>query len=614
VRQQGSKVVVRGTNGNDSFEFTPGTTTHTVVLNGETRQLEAANVDAVFFDGGLGKDTARVVGTAGKDVATLSPTFGTVKGGNYDLRLSAIEQIQVDGVSGSDDQATLLDSFSDDTLTTAQKSATLSGYYFSNQATNFATVVAQSQSGGYDVVNEQPHDFVLIKQGNWISQSSSTSMTPQYLEAAITAGTPGQSVSALATAVSRSAGVADPADTADRRSPQSSETSGLSGGSVGRPATARGSGNSAVASIEAVPLAEAELKPIVAEAIGRWDVAGFVPEMVGSLPSVEFAVTDLPGTYLGAASGTKVEIDEDAAGHGWFVDATPDRDEEFAPVAGSPELYALAAEATGRMDLLTVVEHELGHVAGLADRPSGTGEMMSGQLAAGVRRVSAVSAEAEPLSVVSSPRAPNAGRAAVPPAKNRSPSDTPAQHVVLPLQAEVSRPGVAQTASAGATAKRSVVGTSALAVQPHAGDQNVIRVLQTDTPLPANAEFRVTFHPKSTDRWRGTNALIVFDYRSPTDFKYAGAFVSINRWAIGHVTERGYIIDRIVPAAFQPGTDYRLALRIEGATVSLAADGIVKLSHTFPETLQEDRLGVLSWNDTSQFDDLSVGEVTAQSP
>ena len=33
-------------------------------------------------------------------------------------------------------------------------------------------------------------------------------------------------------------------------------------------------------------------------------------------------------------------------------------------------------------------------------------------------------------------------------------------------------------------------------------------------------------------RW--SNAFIVFDYQSPTDFKFAGAFVGVDRWAIGH--------------------------------------------------------------------------------
>ncbi|MCY2987312.1 MAG: hypothetical protein NTY19_05530 [Planctomycetota bacterium] len=570
----GREVTVYGTNGNDNFEFVAGADKHTVKVNGEIHEFDPSKVDKIIFDGRLGKDTARVVGTAGKDVATLSPTFGTVKGSNYDLRLAAFEQIQVDGVSGSDDQATLLDSFSDDTLTAGQKTTTLSGYYFSNRVTNFATVVAKSQSGGHDVVNEQPHDFVLTTQGNFVPQTISPSTTSQFLEATSAPGIVGQSASSLTTTVLQS------------------------------PVKASG----APSTISVPQLAETDLKPIVAEAIARWDNAGLAPGVVNSLHNVEFTVADLSGSKLGIATGAKVQLDQDAAGYGWFVDPTPSRDEEFAPANGSQELQAVTPTAKGRMDLLTVVEHELGHVAGLKDLPTdsvdtGTdavrpdpspsqlldqataGDVMTGKLAVGIRRVAAAPAEAEPHSA------------------------TPARQAALPLQAEAFQSDVAPAALEGATTKWSIVGTSTFAVQVHAGDQNVIRVLQTDAPLPANTEFRVTFNPRSTEQWSGANALMVFDYKSPTDFKYAGAFVSINRWAIGRMTERGYTIDKTVPGEFQSGSDYHLALRIEGETVSLTADGIAKLSHTFPEPLPKGRLGLLSWNNTSRFNDLAVVEI-----
>jgi hypothetical protein len=73
-------------------------------------------------------------------------------------------------------------------------------------------------------------------------------------------------------------------------------------------------------------------------------------------------------------------VDVDAAGNGWFVDRTPGDDREFADGAGV--LVARAGAATGRMDLLSVLEHELGHAAGLEhtdDRRDGA------RLAAGTR-------------------------------------------------------------------------------------------------------------------------------------------------------------------------------------------------------------------------------------
>src|SRR5262249_11124810 len=62
-------------------------------------------------------------------------------------------------------------------------------------------------------------------------------------------------------------------------------------------------------------------------------------------------------------------------------------DSEFA-LAGGLEGRALAGSgAEGRMDLLTVVEHELGHVLGFDDLSASSGDVMDAVLAEGVRRL-----------------------------------------------------------------------------------------------------------------------------------------------------------------------------------------------------------------------------------
>ena len=49
-------------------------------------------------------------------------------------------------------------------------------------------------------------------------------------------------------------------------------------------------------------------------------------------------------------------------------------------------LRATDPRAVDRVDLLTVVEHELGHIAGLDDLDASIAGLMHGQLATGVRR------------------------------------------------------------------------------------------------------------------------------------------------------------------------------------------------------------------------------------
>ena len=145
-------------------------------------------------------------------------------------------------------------------------------------------------------------------------------------------------------------------------------------------------GGEVVASANTPGLTQAELQPIVSEAIAGWASAGLDAAGVQKLRQVQFAIGDLPGGTLAEEQGNLIRLDNDAAGHGWFVDSTPASDEEFASSAVSPQLQAVDPRAVDRIDLLTVVEHELGHAAGLPDLDALVDDVMSGVLGVGVRR------------------------------------------------------------------------------------------------------------------------------------------------------------------------------------------------------------------------------------
>ncbi|MBY0525661.1 MAG: PQQ-dependent sugar dehydrogenase [Gemmataceae bacterium] len=124
-----------------------------------------------------------------------------------------------------------------------------------------------------------------------------------------------------------------------------------------------------------------QLAPIVAEALRRWAATGLSTEQIARLRSVAFVVTDLTPGWLGEFLPGTVFIDANASGFGWFVDPTPRLDEEFA---GASALAGSAA--AGRVDLLTVVTHEMGHALGLGDG-SGKGtaaDLMAESLAPGI--------------------------------------------------------------------------------------------------------------------------------------------------------------------------------------------------------------------------------------
>jgi hypothetical protein len=112
----------------------------------------------------------------------------------------------------------------------------------------------------------------------------------------------------------------------------------------------------------------AQLTPVEGQAIAAWEATGALnASQDAALHHVQFVIANLPGPILGETIGSEVIIDANAAGYGWSVAS------QVAP---------------NNVDLLTVVEHELGHVMGLPDidPQAHPGDLMDVTLPVGVRR------------------------------------------------------------------------------------------------------------------------------------------------------------------------------------------------------------------------------------
>src|SRR5262249_22863423 len=143
-------------------------------------------------------------------------------------------------------------------------------------------------------------------------------------------------------------------------------------------------------------LTESQLQAMANEAIARWQQTGLDAQQQALLGAARFQVVNLPDGIVGLESPANlrqsniIQIDDNAGGRGWFIDSTPSDSYDFVFATATNEFIATpGSPAYGRIDLLTVISHELGHVLGLdhPDAAEHSPSVMASELATGVRRL-----------------------------------------------------------------------------------------------------------------------------------------------------------------------------------------------------------------------------------
>ncbi len=142
----------------------------------------------------------------------------------------------------------------------------------------------------------------------------------------------------------------------------------------------------AAASANGTLITQQEAQSLVPAAIAGWQAAGLDAAQLRKLASTQVLVGNLGSSILGEETLGVITINQTAAGDNWYVGAGSGSNQAFALAGPRGELIATPGSAAANaVDLLTVLEHELGHVIGLADNTE-IGDLMDITLGAGVRR------------------------------------------------------------------------------------------------------------------------------------------------------------------------------------------------------------------------------------
>ena len=139
---------------------------------------------------------------------------------------------------------------------------------------------------------------------------------------------------------------------------------------------------------------------------------------------------------------------------------------------------------------------------------------------------------------------------------------------------------------------------------------DAVSLVQLADPLPVRFAVSTTLRGKNAPSG-SSNAAVVFDYESPSRFKFAGAFFDTGDWQIGQVSGGNWNTLAAASDTLAINTDYGVEVVISNSRATLSADGIEKISHRFGQSLSDGQTGLGTHNAIAVFDDLGIVSLKA---
>jgi Ca2+-binding RTX toxin-like protein len=164
------------------------------------------------------------------------------------------------------------------------------------------------------------------------------------------------------------------------------------------------------------------------------------------------------------------------------------------------------------------------------------------------------------------------------------------------------------------------VSGGALQVSSTSPTTDAVAVYYHDTYLPTYYEIAAQILAvKPTGGWNA-NAYIIFDYFSPTNFKFAGINISTDKYEMGYRDATGWHVVRQTNVQIKPDEYYNMLVAVNGTAVSVSVNGQAAFEYVFPAQIVDGQpvplnkglIGMGSQGARGTFDNIAVQVLAAQ--
>jgi hypothetical protein len=125
---------------------------------------------------------------------------------------------------------------------------------------------------------------------------------------------------------------------------------------------------------------------------------------------------------------------------------------------------------------------------------------------------------------------------------------------------------------------------------------DAVTIYHVGEQLPSYYELQATINAvKPVAGWKA-NSYVIFDYHSPSDFKFAGINVSLDKIQLGHRDASGWHVDvQASNVKLKPDTYYNMLVAVNGLVVTVTVDSSQSFGYAFAPRLIDGVPSNLNW-------------------